>query len=489
MKIKSHPFVFTAVLLAVFFLASCKSRPSGNEVPVTTNSKEALKFFLEGRDKFENVEFVSAASLFDKATRADTGFAMAYLYRSWLGDRPGIFQKNLEKAVNLVGKVSEGEKNEILYYQAQADDDGTKQKEYLDRLLLSFPSDKRIHMMAGLYYYDLEDFSNALIHYKKVTELDKDFASAYNRIGYCQSELNHYAEAEKAFLTYIKLVPGKANPYDSYAEFLLKTGNYDQSILQYKKAVALDPVNFAASLLGIGNNFIFKNEYDSARKYYKDYYDQADGINGKLIALSSMATSYVHEGKTAEALKAFDEFRALAEKENLATSVVFSYIDQASILRESGNPADGLKYSGKAIELAGKLPVSVPVRELLITITLTINFDILAANDELVKATLEAEKCRLNVESRKKPAEEKQLNSFLARLEFKKGNYDKALEYFNKTEVIDPGNWYYTAMAYEKTGERQRALKLFKKITGWNYNSLSLAFVRKRSIEELKKLE
>ncbi len=340
-------------------------------------------------------------------------------------------------------------------------------------------------MMAGQYYYNLKDYSTALMHYYKVTELDKDFASAYNRIGYCQSELNNYGEAEKAFQAYIQLVAGKANPYDSYAEFLLKTGRYDESIEQYKKAFEIDPFNFAASLRGIGNNYIFKVDYESARKYYQEYFDQASVIGEKLSALYFIATSFVHEGKTENALKTFEEYRALAEKGNLATVVVFSYIEKASILRESGNPAEGLKYSEKAIDLAGKLPVSEPIRELLITITSTIHFDVLAANNELDKATVEAEKCKLRVESRNNPAEESQLISFLARLEFKKGNYDKAIEYFNKFDVEDPGNWYYTALAYKEKGEMQNALNLFEKITQWNENSLTLAFVLKLSMEEL----
>ncbi len=488
MKMKSLSVILAAFILAVFFFSSCKTQSPGNEIPITTSSKEALKFFIDGRDKFEDMGFISAASLFDKAIQADTNFAMAYLYRSRSGGGPEIFRQNLDKAVSLIDKVSDGEKNEILYNLAQADNNGQKQKEYLDQLLISFPSDKRVHMMAGQYYYNLGD-STALIHYYKVTELDKDFASAYNRIGYFQSELNNYEEAEKAFLTYIKLIPDKANPYDSYAEFLLKIGKYDKSIEQYKKAVEIDPVNFIASLYGIGNNYIFKGDYESARKYYQDYFDQASGIGGKLGALHLIATSFVHEGKTENALKTFEEQRALAEKENLATVVVFSYIDQASILRESGNPAEGLKYSEKAIDLAGKLPVSEPLKELLITITTTINLDVLAANNELDKATVEAEKCKLRVESRKNPAEEKQLNSFLARLEFKKRNYDKAIEYFNKFDSDDPGNWYYTALAYKNMGEKQKALNLFEKITQCNENSFALAFVRKRAMEELKKIE
>lgn len=486
---KSHLILTTVFIFAVFFFSSCKTQSPGNEIPVTTTSKEALKFFIDGRDKFENFEFIEAASLFDRAIQTDSNFAMAYLYRSLSEDGPDISRQNLDKAVSLIDKVSDGEKNETRYYLAQAEDNGQKQKEYLDQLLLAYPSDKRVNMKAGQYYYNLNDYSTALIHYKKVTELDKDFASAYNRIGYCQSELNNYEEAEKAFQIYIKLIPDKANPYDSYAEFLLKTGKYDESIEQYKKAVEIDPVNFAASLYGIGNNYIFKGDYESARKYYQDYSDQASGINGKLGALHLIATSFVHEGKTENALKTFDEFRALAEKGNLATMVIFSYIDQASILRESGNPAEGLKYAEKAIDLAGKLPVSEPLRELLITITTTIHFDILAANNELDKAIAEAEKCRLRIESRNNPAEEKQLNSFLARLEIRIGNYDKALEYYNKAGFGDPLYWYYTAVAYKNLGEKQKALKLFEKITQCNDNSFSLALARKLVKEELEKTE
>jgi tetratricopeptide (TPR) repeat protein len=486
MKMQANPVILSLLISASFFLVSCKTQPNGNEIQITTTSKEALKLFIDGRDKFENIEFISAASLFDLATQKDSNFAMAYLYRSLSGGESEIFRQNLNKAVNLIDKVSDGEKSEIRYFLAKANGDGQKQKKYLDQLLLSFPSDKRVQMIAGEYYYNLKDYSTALVYYNKSAEIDKDFAPPYNRIGYCQSELKNYEEAEKAFLTYKRLLPDKANPYDSYAGFLLETGEFDESIEQYKKAFELDPPNFANSLLWIGNNYIFKGDYESARKYYRNYFDQATLTNGKLSALYLIGTSYVHEGKTENALKFFDEFRHLAEEENLPTMVVLSYIDEASILRSSGNPSEGLKYSEKAIDLAEKLPATDQNRELMITITTTINFDILAANNELDKAIVEAEKCRIMVESRKNPAEERQLNSFLARLEIRKGNYDMAIEYFDKGGREDPQNWFYNAVAYKAKGENQKALELFEKIKECHVNGLSLAFARKLVMEELK---
>ena len=487
MKMKSHSVILAVFIFAVFFFSSCKTQSPGNEIPITTSSKEALKFFIDGRDKFENIEFVAAASFFDKTIQTDPNFAMAYLYRSWSGGGSNIFRQNLDKAVSLIDKVSDGEKNEILYNQAQADGNGQKQKEYLDQLLISFPSDKRVHLLAGQYYYSLNDYSNALMHYTKVTELDKDFAPTYNMIGYCQSALNNYEEAEKAFQTYIKLIPNNANPYDSYAELLLKMGKYDESIEQYKKAVEIDPVNFVGSLGGIGDNYIFKGDYESARKYYQDYFDQASVINGKLTALFSIATSFVYEDKIENALETFQEYRALAEKENLTTNVINSYVFEGFIVTEAGNPAEGLNYMEKAVELVGESQLSEPVRENLITATTMIHFYALTANNELEKASVEAEKCQARIESRKNLGEEMQLNSFLAFNEIKKGDYDKAIEYLTKADTEDPWNWYYTAVAYNKKGEKQNALKLFEKITQWNVNSLSLALVRKHAMEELKK--
>jgi tetratricopeptide (TPR) repeat protein len=42
-------------------------------------------------------------------------------------------------------------------------------------------------------------------------------------------------------------------PSYSYAELLMKTGRFEESIKNYEKALAVDP-NFVASYIGIGND-------------------------------------------------------------------------------------------------------------------------------------------------------------------------------------------------------------------------------------------
>jgi tetratricopeptide (TPR) repeat protein len=454
------------------------------EIPVTTSSKEALDLFLAGRDKFENLVTTTASTLFDKAIEKDPNFALAYLYRAQSGGGFNVFRKNLDKAISLSDKASDGEKLVISYYQAFADGNGGKQKESLDKLLSTFPSDKRVQAIAGEYYYGINDFQQALTYFKKASDIDKNFAPVYNMIGYCEAGLNNYPEAESAFQTYIKLIPNNPNPYDSYGELLLKMGKYDESIEQYKKALDKDPA-FSTSLAGIGNNYVFKGDFETARKYFQGYYDKSTAINGKLDALYQKAVSYIYEGKHEDAVKAFDDFRALAEKENLVPSAINSYASQGFIATEGGNPKEGREYFEKATDLIAKSNLPTATKENFSMNSIFWKFYYLTANNELDKAQAAADECKAKVESRKNPNEEMFFNTLLGIFEVKKGDFDKAISSFSKGDQEDPLTWYYNAVAYSKNGDKENSAKLFSKISKWNISSMNLAFVRKNAAEEL----
>lgn len=482
---KTLRFVYYLLLILIFILPLDLFAQS-KEIPITTSSKEALKFFMDGRDKLLNIEYVAAAASFDNAIQKDPNFAMAYLLRAQSGGGFNITRKNLDKAISLIDKVSEGEKTLIRYIQSAVDGNGAKQKEYLDQLLKNFSADKVVQATAGNYYYAISDYKTALDHFNAISELDKNMGFAYNMIGYCQSALNNYAEAEKAFQTYIKLNPEKGNPYDSYGELLLKMGKYDESIPQYKKAFEKDPVNFSGSLSGIGDNYLFKGDYESARKYYQEYFNKVPGTTYKLGALFQKATSYLYEGKTESAIKTFDEYISLADKESLKTSVINGTGYQGFILTETGNPTEGIKYFDKVTDLVNKSDLTEAVKENYMTGSMMQHFYALTASGKLDQALAESEKCKTKIAARKNPREEMELNSLLALYEIKKGNNAKAIEYFDKAAKDDPLNWYYKAIALKNSGDKLNALKLFEKVTKLNINSIGLALVRGRAFKELK---
>ena len=182
----------------VLLVSNCTNN---KEMPITTSSDEALKLFLEGRENFELIEFNTAATLLDQAIAVDNDFALANLYRSYTG--VGGTEQTLtylKKAVELVGGVSEGEKYLILSFEAQVNREGAKVKEYYDKLLELYPSDKRVQFLMGNYYQNFEsDFKRAIKYYNRAKKIDKNYAPVYNLSGYSNIYLGNYEEAEKDF--------------------------------------------------------------------------------------------------------------------------------------------------------------------------------------------------------------------------------------------------------------------------------------------------
>ncbi|MGE5393437.1 MAG: tetratricopeptide repeat protein [Candidatus Saccharibacteria bacterium] len=476
---KTLRLVFSIALLVLSALPF-QLWAQNKEIPITTSSKEALDYFLQGRDKLENFENTAAAQLFEKAIQADTNFAMAYLYRSLAGGGLEVRMSNLEEAAMRAKDVSEGEQNYISMTQAAYAANNYQQKEYLDKLLTDYPFDKRVRFQAGNYYYNNNDYQNALAQFTKSAELDVLYSPAYNMIGYTNSKLNNYDEAANAFKNYIKLNPNSPNGYDSYAELLLTMGMYDKSIAQYKKALEYNP-NFSYSLEGLGNNYVFLGDYDTARKYYRQYYDNAPTPGARYDALNLEAVSYVHEGKIEKALSVYHQYCDLAKKENDAFHSVIGLASQGMIYDECGNPEEGMKHYDEAIETLWKSDMNQMVKENLMNASNLWHLYALGATGEFKKAETDEKVVMQNVKKRNNPQEIAFLNSVCGYVDYKKGAIGEAIKHFSKTDPEDPMALYYNALCHQSKGDMHNANRMFQKISTSNANSLSLALVRNKA--------
>jgi len=492
------------IILILLLLFSC-TKIQKTEMPITTQSKEALKLFLDGRDKFDNLEFQQAYDLFSQAAELDSNFALAYLYKAFNAGNVNEGIRGINNAVKFKDNVSEGEKLLIEHWKATFSGIGEKQQELLDQLLTLFPEDKRILNTAGDYHFGLNNFQKAREYYEKALLMDKNYAPSYNMLGYTYSSLDENEKAEEAFKTYISLTPDKPNPYDSYAEFLLKLGKYDESIQQYQKALEVDPSfilaynqqyqkalevdsSFITAYNGIGNNFIFKGDYDQARNSYQQRYDKAIQLGDKLGALRLQTISYIHQGDIKAALVKFNERRELAQKENQMWTVIFSYLNDAKVLMETGNPVEGLKQVQTAMNLIESSKLDEWIKEGLTIAAMEIKCNCKIHENKLNEAKTNVDKFKQLVDKRQDPSELMRLESTLACLALKEKQYDKALEHFAKADNQSPLNWYYMALVYEQKGDVDNAKKLLEKISTWNTNDMNLALVRNRAIDKLKTL-
>jgi tetratricopeptide (TPR) repeat protein len=475
------------LLTGLFFLAliicSCGKPDKG--IPITTSSSEARDLFIQGRDDYENIEFSAAAKLFDEAIAKDSTFALAYLYRAYSGGGAQVVRTNLEKAQAMTGKVSEGERVLIGYMQATSDANRPKQKENLDKLLTMYPEDKRVRLAAGTYFQTVGDNKSALDSYTKATEIDSTYAAAYNYIGYVNIAQGKLDAAEKAFKKYISLQPDKPNPYDSYAELLLKMGRYDESIVQYQKAYDTDNL-FISSLSGIANNYIFKGDFAKAREYQQMYFDKATQVNDKLSAMFYKALSFMYENKLDDAIKAFEERRAFAQREKQSGAMVYSIAYQGFALSEMGKASDGMKKYEEAISTIDKVDLTPRQKENLQVYSNFWRAFGYALDNKLDKAKASADLFKKDVEARNNPDEKTTLEQVLALIDYKAGKYDVAIEQLSKQE---PNPWvmFYHGQALLKKGDKEAAKSLFTKIVNWNQNSIQLAAVWTRTHKELGK--
>lgn len=472
-------------VLLLLFISPSALLAQQKEMPLTT-SKEALALFVQGREKAENLE--DPGNLFEQAIQKDPNFAIAYLFA---GRTNQDFRKNVEKAASLVDKVSPGEREWILAAKDQAEGNPAARKMHLEQLLKLHPSDKRVHSQMGFYYRSIGDDATALTHFLHSVELDKEYAPAYNNIGYSNLSLGKYDDAEQAFKTYIKLIPKNPNPYDSYAELLMKTGKFDESIKQYQRALAIDPT-FINSYRGIGNNYAYKGDYAKARESYQLMFDKASDDGLRDLALLSAMNSYLAEGKMDKALEANELRRAMAEKAGDDVQLIAVHNGAGVILAESGKLEDAAKQFEKADELRNEPSLAPAVRENRRFGVMQNRARLSIARQEFDSARTQLEEIRQFLDSRKNRNQELRYNETAGLLELGQKNYAKALEYFAKADSNDPYVWYYQAVAEEGAGNGKRAAALYTKVTTWNQlDDMRYALVRSRAIArqaELAKL-
>ena len=473
----------TTLLFTLLLVAFSNLLAQSSEIPITTNSDKALELFIDGRDRSENLQVSEAAELFDQALAEDPGFALAHIYRASTGVGGfNVTHSHIDEAVKNEDNVSPGEKDLINFLSAQITGDQLKQKVAVNNLLTSYPMNKRVHALAGDYYYNIQDYQSALAHLKQAIALDSKYAPAYNMLGYSESELKNYDEAEQAFKTYITLIPNNPNPYDSYAELLLKMGQYDESIDQYKMALEKDP-DFTVSLIGIGNNYVFKGNFDEARNFYQKCFDQSKNINQKLSALNWIATSYVHEGKIDNALTVLEQRRDLAKDNYLVPAQISSLNSEGFVLTEAGMSEKGLDKFQEALQLleSSDLPKDVK-SSLMVQASLNRTYALIACH-KLNEAQDQLSTLSNAINSRENTNEMQSYQNNLGLLDLKKGNYKEALDHFNKSDVTSEFTQYYMGVTYEKLGDKDKANECYQMVKNSHSNNIGLAVVRSRATD------
>jgi tetratricopeptide (TPR) repeat protein len=456
---------------------------SPREMPITTSSAEARQLYLQAWEKADNLELQAASELADQAIAKDPSFAMAYLLRGSSGGYQ-VFRKNLDMAVSLADKVSPAERHWILATKARAEGDTAAMKAHMDQLVALFPDDKHVQFsLAGYLMFTARDERQAAVHLRKATTIDPAFAAGYNMLGYAQMQMGEFDAAEASFKKYVSLLPDRPNPYDSYAEMLMKTGRYDESIAQYRKALEKDPT-FVSSLAGIGADQVFKKDYAAARETFEQQGAKSPDLDGKLAAMENVAKSYVHEGQTGEAVRVFDDIAGRAKAGDLPRDAVNARLDAAFVLAEAGKADEAAHQIDQADALVQEAGLPAPLQARAQSSIILARARGLAAQGQFDAATREVARTTPAITERQIPGELRSLNEVNGYIALRQKRYKEALAFLQKGDDQSPYAIYERALATEALGQTKQAEVLFDKVANWNANDLGYAIVRAEAVQK-----
>ena len=183
-----------------------------------------------------------------------------------------------------------------------------------------------------------------------------------------------------------------------------------------------------------------------------------------------------------EALKLYKEYQSIAEQDKqLSNYRIYAYANFGHIHTELGDPADGMKYYNKAIDLIDKVELGQSEKETIIFNSIQWQANALIAQGELDHAQKILKKYEQG-STKEDKSREKTLNIVRARLAMAEGKDDAALGLLAAADASNPMTVYYQAVIYEKKSDKAKASELYKKIEEWTDTSdmWALAFVRNR---------
>ena len=468
--------VVSAVVAGSLF--GCSKPADDGKIPITTKSDEARKEYMLGRDQTDRLQTHEANGHYDKAIAADTGFAMAYVQRAAGSGSTAEFMGYIGKAVSHAGAVSEGERLVILAAEAGSVGDVAKRKELLDKLIAACPKDERAHDLLGNHYNNVQDFAGAAREFKAATELAPAYSPAYNSLGYANRSLGKYPEAEQAFKKYIELVPGDPNPYDSYAELLLKEGKFDQSIENYTMALAKDP-NFISSKQGIACGHLYMGKHDEAEADLHEMLASARDDGERGLVRFDMVVFHVDGGNTVMALQDCDSAYATAEKQDDVSDMAGALDLKGIILEEAGKYAGAKELYDREMKLIESSNLAGERKETFVRAHHVHSATLALAAKNLNEAKAHAGELEKLVAARPNPARVRGVHELNGRIALYAKEYDKAIGELEKSNLEDPYNLYRLALAYSGKGDAAKAKEYCAKAAHFYPTpDLGYAFIR-----------
>ncbi len=448
------------------------------KVPITTNSAEARALYLEGRDLFEKLRFTDSRAKFERAVAADPQFGIALSSLATTQPSAREFNETIAKAVAVADKASKGERLMILATEAGGRGDNAEQIKLLDELTKLYPQDERAWTLYGNAFFATQEWSKAVAAFEKATAIDASYSQPYNQMGYSYRFLGQLDPAEAAFKKYVELIPDDPNPYDSYAELLMKRGRFDESIEMYKKALGVD-AGFASARYGLASNYDLQHKPKAALAEMDKALAVAKDDGQRRTAHFVRAVSFAHAGDLAGAHGAIEKQYeiATAEHDTLALSADLVVMGNIALERADADAAD--RYFARARQLvSGAVTVPAANKANQARFQKFLQGRVALARGDVAGARKWSDEFAAEANASGSAGQKLLVHELAGQVALASKQPAQAVAAFEKSNLLDPYNLYRLSLAHAAAGNAAESKRYAALARGDNtLTSLNYAFV------------
>jgi tetratricopeptide (TPR) repeat protein len=323
-------------------------------MPVTTSSAQARTLYEKGMQDYENLYLERCNDDWRAAVKADPNLAVAWAWIAFNSSNPNEVSAARDKAKALAPKLPQGEQLMVSWIVKVQEGDFIGGISAMNDLLEMFPKDKHLLYLAGNWLMGENGDEQARKIMEKALALDKNYPAALNDLAYLYARNRQFSKAYADMDRYVALLPTEPNPQDSYGELLRMAGNFEGSLQHYRAALKIDP-DFVTSQVGLGDTYALMSNQEQARLEYDKAIRFAHNEADRLTYGMQKATTWVRDGKFAEADQLFLEIAqtAHAKEQDLQEAQAYR---QVAEYQTDDNAA--LKYLQSAEESLGHRTIS-----------------------------------------------------------------------------------------------------------------------------------
>lgn len=462
---------------------------------ITTNSPEALKYYIEGERCYIERKLNESINHLKKAVAIDPEFAIAYskisINYSYLGQSDFALQY-IKRAMDLLDHVSDRERYLIkgFYYTMIGKSYREKIKPYLDLLKL-YPEDEKGNVLLGSKYRNVEEWDLAINQFEKVLKINNKSRNALWNLAYIFMKKGWY-DKDIDFLKKNKYLLYNRVRYHRYlSDIYTCQHKYDMSLMELQNVISLDANNYKNFEL-IGNVYHLKGDLKRAQKIYEQLIEKRD-LNSELSGSFSIAYLCLINGQYEKSKENIIKGIALSEKSGFKYDELNFKLFLAYLNLQHKNFTEAIALSKQAFEKA--LKYNFKENQVEAYHLLGLNLIEAGKINEAKKFTEELKKMAAKIGGK---CGFRYYYHLIGLIAFKEDNVLKSISYIKKvinllpfqSDKYDEHAFYISSLAsiLYKTGDIEKALQEYKKIVNLSFGRLRFGDIYSKSFYWIAKI-